>query len=863
MKFRSFAVVAALLLFAPVADAQTSERQWFEGGPNPLRYEIAITPNAEAATFAGEARITIEVTEPTQVLTMNALGLDVSRVRIDNATAAFSTNEEAQTLSLTPRRALRPGRHTIEITYTGVIQDEAYGLFRVEYQDDGQTKRALATQFEPGDARRFAPMWDQPNRRAVFSLTVTAPTNQMVVGNMPAAETAQLRGGLTRTRFADTPSMPSYLLFLAVGDFERVTRDVDGVELGVVVRRGETHRAQEALTAGEQSLRYFTEYFGIRYPLPKLDMIGVPGAGGFGAMENWGAILYFDQYLLVDENSSEAERQNVFGIVAHEIAHQWFGNLVTMNWWDDLWLNEGFASWMAAKATEAVHPDWNPWLAQMIDGTSTAMALDARQGTHPVVQTVNTLDEANLAFDTITYEKGLAVIRMLEAYVGEEDFRTGVRNYLNSRLYGNARTEDLWTAVQAASGQPVLDIARSFTGQSGFPLITAESADCITRRGAGITLTQRRFAMDESARTDQRWEIPMVVRRVEGNEARLVFPATATTSAEVLFTCQPYLVNAGQSGFFRVLYDRANFARLTRSFAALEDSDQLGLLLDYWAFGRSGDAPFTDYLELVNVIPADANPIIVIDTIGSMQALADYADGRPSEAAIKAYGLRLLRPHFERTGWTARAGETSNDSQLRASLIAALGDLGDESVIAEARRRVRSGEAIPAGIRNAVLGVYAANATAADYDSLLAQARAASDFVEQRRLWRQLASAQDATLARRTLQTTLGDEIPRQIRTQVIAVVAGSHPRLAWDFLVANRAAIENYLDPLQRLEFPAGIAGVSSDPAMVDELERYAANFPEGARPTVVAAQAQIRLRAQTIAERMPAVEAWVAQRR
>ncbi|MBN8608171.1 MAG: M1 family metallopeptidase [Caulobacterales bacterium] len=866
MKFRRLAFVAALLALSTGADAQTSERHWFEGGPNPLRYEIAITPNAEAASFAGQARITIEVAEPTQSVTMNALGLDVSRARIDNANANVTIDEEAQTLTLASRRTLAPGQHVLDIAYTGVIQDDAYGLFRVEYQDNGQTKRALATQFEPGDARRFAPMWDQPNRRAVFALTVTAPTEQMVVGNMPAAETTQLRGGLTRTRFADTPSMPSYLLFLAVGDFERVTRDVDGVELGVVVRRGQTHRAQEALIAGEQSLNYFTEYFGINYPLPKLDMIGVPGAGGFGAMENWGAILYFDQYLLVDENSSEAERQYVFGTVAHEIAHQWFGNLVTMMWWDDLWLNEGFASWMAAKATEAVHPDWNPWMAQLTDGTSTAMALDAREGTHPVVQTVNTLDEANLAFDTITYEKGLAVIRMLEAYVGEEDFRTGVRNYLNSRLYGNARTEDLWSAVQAASGQPVLEIARSFTTQPGFPLIAAQGRDCVTGRGPMVELTQRRFAMDESARTTTYWNVPVVAQRLpDAAPTRFVMQAGSHFERVNVLPamCRPYIVNAGQTGFFRVLYDTSNLRSLTQSFASLQSVDQLGLLLDYWAFGRSGDAPFSDYLNLVEAIPADTDPLIVMDTASSMTSLAAYTVERPSADAVRAYGVRVLRPFFARAGWDARPGELSNAIQARASLITSLGSLGDEQVIAEARRRVRSGAALPAGTRNAVLSVFAENATEADYEWLLGQARAATDFVEQRRLWLRVGAAKNETLARRTLQMALGDEIPRQIRTQVIAAVAGEHPRLAWDFLVANRAAIEAYLDQLTRLEFPTGIAASSSDPAMVGELERYAANFPEGARPSVAAAQAQIRIRAQTIAERMPAVEAWIAARR
>jgi aminopeptidase N len=863
--FRSAALAAALCALLLVPSAAHAQRQWFEAGPTPLRYEIAVTPDAEAGVFTGEARITIESAETLSSVTMNALDLDIARANIDGAAVAISLDPEAQTLTLTPRRPLRPGQHAIRIAYSGRIYDEAYGLFRVSYQADGASRRALATQFEPGDARRLAPMWDQPNRRAVFSLTVTAPSELMAVSNMPAERTQRLAGGRTRTRFADTPSMPSYLLFLAVGDFERVTRDVNGVELGVVVRRGQTHRAQEALEAGEQSLRYFTEYFGIPYPLPKLDMIGVPGAGGFGAMENWGAILYFDQYLLVDDHSSEAERQNVFGIVAHEIAHQWFGNLVTMMWWDDLWLNEGFASWMAAKATEAVHPDWNPWMAQLTDGTARAMSLDARQGTHPVVQTVNTIDEANLAFDTITYEKGLAVIRMLEAYVGEEDFRQGVRDYLNSRLYGNAQTEDLWRAIQAASGQPVLDIARSFTGQPGFPLLDVGAGPC--RRGQQarqVGLTQRRFAADDASRTNERWHIPIVARGIGAEPVRALMAPAADGQIEL--PCGPYLVNAGQSGFFRVRYDAANLRALTQRFADLESDDQLGLLLDYWAFGRSGDTPFTDYLELVEAVPADADPVIVIDTAASMIALADYAEGRASEEAVRAYGVRTLRPHFDRLGWAPRAGESSNAVRMRAELIAALGALGDEEVIAEARRRVGAAEddpsLLPPAIRSAVFAVFAHNAASGDYDMLLAQAQATEDFVERRRLWLRLASAADPALARRTLGLTLGEAIPRQIRTQVIRGVAAEHPRLGWDFLVANRAAIETLLDPLQRLEYPTLVAQQSSDPAIAAELEAYARDFPEGARPTVAAAAAAIRLRAQTVRERMPAVEAWIARR-
>ncbi len=865
MYFRPLAAAALLavsLLAAPSA-AQT-QRQWFADGPTPTRYEIAVTPDADAGTFTGETRITIQSSEQLATVVMNALDIEVARATIDNQGAAFDIDNEAQTLTLTPRRPLRPGRHTIRIVYSGKIYDDAYGLFRVEYQDNGQTKRALATQFEPGDARRLAPMWDQPNRRAVFSLTVTAPTNQMVVSNMPEANRQSVSAGRTRTRFADTPSMPSYLLFLAVGDFERVTRDVDGIELGVVVRRGEGHRAGVALQAGEESLRYFQDYFGIRYPLPKLDMIGVPGAGGFGAMENWGAILYFDQYLLVDEQgSSEADRQTVFGFVAHEIAHQWFGNLVTMMWWDDLWLNEGFASWMAAKAVEARHPDWQPWLSQLTDGAARAMALDSRAGTHPVVQTVNTIDDANLAFDEITYEKGLAVIRMLEAYVGEENFRRGVRDYLNAHLYDNAQTEDLWRAVQTASGQPVLEIAHSFTRQPGFPLVTANAPLCRRGEPLRVSITQRRFAMDDAARTNELWSIPVVARTLGAEPVRVVLPAQANASID-LASCGPYLVNADQSGFFRTLYDHRNFSQLASAFASLDAIDQQGLLGDYYAFGRSGDAPFTNYMQLVSALPADADPVLVMDVATSLQAFAGYTQGRPNANAVRQYALQKLRPHFERVGWEARTNDRSNDILMRASLIGALGALGDEAIIAEARRRVRESEsspaALPAPIRSATIGVYAQHATTGDYAALLARARAATDFVEQRRLWLLLASAKDETLARRTLQMTLGDMTPRQIRTQVLQGVATAHPRMGWDFLVTNRVAFEQLLDPLQRLEFPTDLAALNSDPEVAMQLQAYARNFPEGARGTVDAAVAQIRLNAQT-RDRMSDVERFIAE--
>ncbi len=868
MKFRPFALAAlfAVLTLSPASVAQTA-RAWFENAPTPVRYEISVTPDIEGGTFAGETTIVIQSDEARRTIVMNALDIEVTRAIIDNQTVAFAVDNDAQTLTLTPRRPLRAGRHTIRLNYNGRIFDDAYGLFRVEYDQDGQSQRALATQFQVGDARRFSPMWDQPNMRSVFSISVTAPSNLMAIGNMPVESATRLANGLTRTRFQDTPAMASYLLFLGVGDFERVTTDVDGVELAVVVRRGATERARYALEAGVESLRYFEEYFGIEYPLPKLDMVGVPGAGGFAAMENWGAILYFDQYILVDENAtSESERRFVFEVVAHEIAHQWFGNLVTMRWWDDLWLNEGFASWAAGKAMDALHPEWQPWLSQRAGGTESAMGLDARIGTHPVVQTVNTIDDANLAFDAISYEKGLAVIRMMEAYVGEDAFRRGVHDYLSARLYGNSVTEDLWSAVQAASGQPVLDIARNYTLQPGYPVLMAE-ASCGAASSNAINVRQRRFALDDAARTAERWATPVVATAIGSSaNVRGVLPAQESGQLQVPDACNGYLLNAGQTGFFRVHYAQADFQRLVQGFARLEDADQLGLMLDYWAFGRSGDAPLTDYLELVNVMPADANPIVVMDAATSLTAVAGYARGRDSEAAVRAYGLLVLQPYFARWGWDPRNDEDPNIRLARPSVISALGALGDETVIAETRRRLTAADggdasALHGSVRSAAMALIAARATAAEHEAMLTRARAETDFVEQRRLWRLLASASDEALARRTLALTLGEDIPRQIRPQIVQTVAGAHPALGWNFFLENRAAIEGLLDPLQRLEYAASIAGQSTDPAIAEALVAYGRDSPS-AQDTIAATASNMRLRAQLAERTMPAVDAWIARR-
>ncbi len=441
----------------------------------PVSYRIAIVPDAANLKFTGSVQIDIDVKAQTRAITLNAADLLFDRTTLDGAPAAKTALDGgSQTATLSFDHDIAPGRHTLAIDYRGQIYQHSAGLFALDYDTAQGRKRVLLTQFESADARRFVPSWDEPARKAAFQLTVTAPAGQMAVSNMPEQSSRALPGGLKQVTFQVTPKMSSYLLFLTVGDLERVSRKVDGVDVGVVVRRGAAARARHALDAASELLPWYNRYFGIPYPLPKLDLIAAPGAGSFGAMENWGAIMFFENDILVDTRlSTEGDRRRVSLVIAHEISHQWFGDLVTMAWWDDLWLNESFANWMEAKSLDSLHPDWRIWLEEA-RGKEGAYRLDATSATHPVVQPADTLDQVEEIGDAITYDKGAAVIRMLEAYVGEDAWRQGVQAYLRKHAYGNSTRADLWREIGAASKRPIAGIAHDFTEQDGVPLVGVE-----------------------------------------------------------------------------------------------------------------------------------------------------------------------------------------------------------------------------------------------------------------------------------------------------------------------------------------------------------------------------------------------------
>ena len=853
----------------PVANATTQ----LPRGVVPSQYAIEVTPHADKLAFDGKARIDLNVAEATDRIVLQAIDMSFANSRLvaadgSSTPARVVVDADAQTAAFVFDKPLAPGGYVLSTDYSGVIGTQANGLFALDYQTDAGRKRALFTQFENSDARRFMPCWDEPDFKASFDLAVNAPAGDMVVGNMPAASTRDLGNGMKQVVFQTTPRMSTYLLFMAMGDFDRSTirgeNGTDGkpVEIGVIAQKGKVEQARFALEASRDVLREYNDYFGVPYPLPKLDNIAAPGRSQFfSAMENWGAIFTFESSLLLDPATSNvSDQQRVFTTAAHEIAHQWFGNLVTMAWWDDLWLNEGFATWMEGRTTRKLHPEWDQ---DKVDAAYTSrgpMGRDAYATTHPVVQHVETVEQASQAFDGITYGKGSAVINMLEDYVGADAWRAGVRSYIAKRAYGNALTDDLWAEVdRAAPGRQFTQVAHDFTLQPGVPLIKA-SATCTNGRTT-VALEQGEFTVDRPDKTPLRWRVPVAVRGGDGTVAKALVDGQASVE---LPGCGPVLVNDGQKGYFRTLYAPAQFKALGDGFAGLPVVDQLGLMLDASALAAVGLQPESDMLDLTTKVPLDGSPNLWQLVAGTLGGIDDLSQGNPRQPAFRAYARMRLSPKFEQLGWEARAGDSATTKQLRTSLIGILSTLGDDKVVAEARRRFAAFEAdpasLPADLRRTVLGIVARNADTATWDRLHALARKETTSLLRDQYYGLLASAKDPALAQRALEMALTDEPGATNAADMIARVAEEHPEMAFAFAVAHRAQVDQLVDSTSRARYYPGLAAGSVDPAMVGKIRSFAeAHIAPTSRRDTETVAAGIETRIKLRAKRFPQVDAWL----
>jgi aminopeptidase N len=739
----------------------------------PLAYRIDIVPDLDALAstpfgkevdFKGRAEVEIEVLQPTETLTINANVLVFESAELDGERAieiCVHTKEEIVRLRF-PRR-LTTGPHKLTVAYAGKIITAPAGLFYSEYVKDPRSppRRMLITQFEATDARRMFPAWDEPGFKATFALSIVLPREFRAVSNMPILREDDLPGLATkRTTFATTPKMSSYLAVLFASESGHVRQTVEDVDVGVITtpprRAGQGRYALEQMT---RILPYYNQYFGVPYPLPKLDLIAIPNFSAT-AMENWGGITYIDYSLLFDDaNSGQATRELIFEVVAHEVAHQWFGNLVTMAWWEDLWLNEGFATWMQKKASDHLNPGWHIWL-RAGDEKENVMAQDALRTAHSIQQKIADESEIDSAFDDITYRKGGAVIRMIEDYIGADSFQAGIRDYIREHAYGNAATADLWAALEKASGKELGKIAGSFVEQPGIPLIKVEAADVGGK--PALRLTQERFTLNDPNAANNVWQVPVRIGRRDDAESQLIVvgdePKTLALEGDGLMKA-----NIGNLGYYRVQYAAAILQRLTAAYQGFNEADRVNLLADSWAMVQAGRAAAASYLDFTKQLSIEMDLAVWTSAVGTLREIDDLQRGEPGRDAFRAFACGLLRPVLANLGWEPKPGEESAaplNALLRSLLIKAHGRFGSRDVIDEARRRFPTLQDQHKELREPIATVVGYVADAAIFNRLRQLGNEAPDTETKLRYYYALAGAGTAELIDKTVSIALTDELP-------------------------------------------------------------------------------------------------------
>jgi aminopeptidase N len=826
----------------------------------PREYAIRIVPNVDTFTFVGSETVKLNVRSPVRQLVFNALELKIKAASVDGTElppSAIRTGNDNELLTLTLPSELAAGDHTLALRFTGKINQQGQGLFYMRYQEQGSGARKvmLGTQFEATDARRFFPCWDEPAFRARFQLTVVVPEAWLAVSNMPIESENKIAGG-KEVRFATTPPMSTYLNVFVTGELDVIESRVGPTQIRVIATKGKAELARYALEASAQILQDYNDYFRLPYPLPKLDQIAIPGGFG-GAMENWGGITYYETGLLFDpKNSSAQTKQDIYEVIAHETAHMWFGDLVTMAWWDNLWLNEGFASWMGSKCTAHFNPQWEVWLARDLPrdparrsgiAKEAAMEGDARSTTHPIRQPVATEAEASSAFDDITYKKGQSFLRMLESFLGEDVFRDGIRRYIAAHKYSNTTTADLWNALSDASNKPVTEIAAGWTQQPGFPVVDVKRE--VDRK---VQLTQERFTVNFKNASPLLWQIPLTYSLVGEAPATLLM-TDKTAALENIPADRALKLNVNGAGNYRVEYDEPSWELLLKALPKLGVEDRVNLLSDAWALVQAGRAPVSLYFGLVKKLPASTNLAEREQTINVLDFMNGLLVGSPEREKFQRYARSLLRPTFETLGWEPKAGEPPTAGSLRASLISTLGDLNDPEIIAGCRERFEKylahSASLPPDLRAPVLAVVGRYADEKTWNKLHELGLKTTSIEEKQNYYNALACANDPNLLKKTLAIALADELPTSRAIFLVSRVArdSGHPDIAWKFAKANMKALLAKVDAAGANRYAPGLFTFFTDGSRADELKNYAKkNLPPASAPEVAKVVDEIQFRTE-----------------
>jgi puromycin-sensitive aminopeptidase len=745
----------------------------------PDSYHIDIEPDVGSATFSGTVAIAVRVLEPVDEIVLNAAELAISdaEVRTEDGgllPCSVEFNDELEQVIFRPPATLPPGPCRVSCRFTGTLNDKLRGFYRSTFTDDeGVTHTIATTQCESVDARRAFPCWDEPDRKATFEITLTVERDVEAFSNSPIVAVERV-GDKNRVHFSPTMKMSTYLVAFIVGKLASTdTVDVDGVPLRVVFTPGQRALADFALAIGAFSLRFFSEYFNIPYPGEKLDLVAIPDFAA-GAMENLGCITFRDTALLVDPaTASRVELERVADVVAHEVAHMWFGDLVTMGWWEGIWLNEAFATFMETICVDAFRPSWDRWVG-FAPTREAALAIDGLHATRPIEYPVGHPREAEGMFDLLTYEKGCGVLRMLEQHIGPEVFRDGVRAYLKEHAYGNTVTTDLWDALENASGAPVRDVMNTFILQGGHPLVSLSDG----------TLRQQPFAFGPvpagmTSSIGELWNAPVAVRALaaEGRPGAPTRGLVLQTEPVELPEAEQGLVvvNAGGWGIFRTGYEPAHRLALAERLSELTPLERSNLVADTWATTLAGHATLEEFLLLAAKLGLEPDPT-PWSPVASALLLGHRLTSEADRPALQEAVGALFGPQHAHLGFEARPGEGDRTPTLRSLAIQLLGTVGaDAGVRAEAARRFDASpiaggsEPIPADIEGATLAVVAQLLRAGDYDALLARYRSAPTPQQELRSLQALAVFPDIDLAERTFDLAL-----TEVRSQNGFIVIGA-----------------------------------------------------------------------------------------
>lgn len=823
MKQIAHAAFAVVLVLA----SDRAEAQRLPQTIVPIHYSLAFTPDFATDTFTGDETIAVKLTQASTAIVLNAAEIEVQDVRVTSGgrsqPAIVALDPGRETATFTVAESIAAGTAEVHIRFTGHLNDKLRGF----YLGKANNRKYALTQLEATDARRAFPCFDEPALKATFDITLTVDAADTAISNgRVLSDTPGPASGKHTLKFSTTPKMSTYLVAMLVGDFECREGAADGVPIRVCSTPDKKALTGFALEAAEQQVRFYNAYYGITYPYGKLDVIAVPDFSA-GAMENTAAITFREVLLLADpQTASLTAKKNIASVLSHEIAHMWFGDLVTMQWWDDVWLNEGFATWMANKPLAAWKPEWATDLDDVVSNQS-ALYVDSLEATHPIKARMETPDEINEAFDAIAYQKGAAVLRMLEHYVGEDAFRRGVGAYLRKYSYANATFADFAAEIAAASSKPVDRIMSGFVEQPGTPLISVES---VCSSGATtVRLRQTRFFASSTApASNSLWQVP-VCMKIAGSKTATCDVLQQAEQTFTLPACGPVFVNAGANGYYRSAYSTEAITAIAPVIGTLTPAERISLIEDEWAIVRAGRHGVASYLTLASALRPDRTAEIVKRVAGRLQFVGEeLLDGR-ARRAYEAWVRQSFGPLGHELEWTSPAGESDERRMLRATALMLLGNTGrDASVLKQARtiaeQYMTQPGSVDGALAEAALEVAAIDGDEALYDRYLGQLKAASGPQQYYRYFNALSFFTKPAIVARALAFAMSDAVKSQ---DTPALIGGfmEQPEtrdMTWSFVKAKWSAIEGKLGVFQGIPAVVSATGAFCSVEAMRDVEEF-----------------------------------------